>query len=181
MNKESSDRIILLDADVISHFIVADEAQVLPSIFAHKLYLLDKVHAELQRWPNPKLLTIVSDLLSQRKIRLIQFPEEDEVIKKEYLRIKSQLFKGDGESACLAVARFQQKILASSNLKDIKHYCEMHHVDYLTTMDFICEALRTGIFDTQRCNTFIQRVLSAGSKLPVSNINDYECRVLPFM
>lgn len=177
MNRMSSDRIILIDADVVVHFVIADEADALCQIFPNNpIHLLDKVHAELQRWPNPILLGIVSDLLSQRKIKLVPFPEHNEIIKREYAWIKSKMFKGDGESACLAVARYDQQILASSNLKDIKHYCEMHNVDYLTTMDFLCEALRKGDFDISRCNLFLHKVHAAGSKLPVTAMQDFVCR-----
>ena len=88
------------------------------------------------------------------------------------------MFKGDGESACLAVARYNNHILASSNLKDIKTYCDFHNIEYLTTMDFLCEAVSKGIFDNQRCNDFIEMVINAGSKLPVLKMQDWECRKL---
>jgi hypothetical protein len=96
--------------------------------------MLDKVHAELQNWRNAQ----------KKAIRLIPFPEESEEIKREYFWIKKMLFKGDGESACMAVARYNKNILGSSNLRDIKNYCTTHKIDYLTTMDFLCAALATG-------------------------------------
>lgn len=30
--------------------------------------------------------------------------------------------------------------LASSDLKDIAQYCKTHSIEYLTTIDFLCEA-----------------------------------------
>jgi hypothetical protein len=179
---QSHEKIILADADVVSHFITAGEAENISSIFPkNPIHLLDKVHGELQQWPSAKVRTEISLLLSRKTIRLMDFPEDNEEIKKEYSWIKSMLFKGDGESACLAVARFNKNILASSNLKDIKYYCSMHKIYYLTTMDFLCEALRTGFFDEKRCNTFITAVLAAGGKLPVKKMNDYTCREIGFL
>ena len=160
-----TDKIILIDADVISHFIVANEIITLPSIFPYRINILDKVYDELKRFPKRNIE--VENLLRYKLIDLIEFPEDNEVIKKEYFYIKKVLFKGDGESACLAVARYNKNILASSNLKDIKSYCIMHKIEYLTTMDFLCEALNKGIFDMQRCNDFIEKVIKSGSKLPV--------------
>jgi hypothetical protein len=178
---ESSKRIILIDADVVSHFITANEHERLHLIFPdNPLYLLDKVHAELQQWPVAAVRTQISFLLG-KKIRLMNFPEDDEVIKKEYAWIKNQLFKGDGESACLAVARYKKQVLASSNLKDIKNYCTMHRIDYLTTMDFLCEALRTGCLTEADCDHFISKVLAAKSKLPVTQMKDYKCRIISFL
>lgn len=166
-------KIILIDADVVSHFIQGGEIYALGSIFPNKIKVLDKVYAELQRFPKKK--TEVDNLLIQGILELETFPESNQEIKKEYYYIKNKLFKGDGESACLAVARYTQNIIASSNLKDIKSYCALHKVEYLTTMNFLCEALNKGIFDITRCNNFIAAVLQKGGKLLVSKMEDYQC------
>lgn len=180
--KKNEKKIILIDADVVSHFISGDEASNINLIFpGHSIHILDKVHAELQNWPSSKVRTEISNLLSQRKIKLVDFPEEDEDIRKEYLYIKSHLFKGDGESACLAVARFNDNILASSNLRDIKSYCIMHKINFLTTMDFLCHALNTGVFTKDRCDSFITKVLASKSKLPVTKMSEHHCRSLDFL
>ena len=182
LQMESFKRKILIDADVVSHFVTGGEANVINKIFPENLiYILDKVHAELQQWRYPRVRSEISLLMSKKIIRLMDFPEDNAAIVKEYAWIKSMLFKGDGESACLAVARHNKDILASSNLKDIKSYCSMHKVDYLTTMDFLCEALRTKFFDEKRCNDFITRVIYSGSKLPVKDMAAYNCRSIDFL
>jgi predicted nucleic acid-binding protein len=173
MTKKKSDKIILADADVISHFITAGEIIFLPKIFPYKIKVLDKVYAELKKFPHRE--REVANLINHRLIEELKFPDENAEIKREYSWIKSKMFKGDGESACLAVARYQKNILASSNLKDIISYCTMHQIPFLTTMDFLCEALRKGIFTEERCNDFIKNVLAAKSKLPVSKMKDYTC------
>jgi hypothetical protein len=179
---EKINRIILADADLVSHFITAGEAESIHLIFPdNPIHMLDKVHAELQNWKNANVGFIVSDLLKKKRIRLMDFPEENEEIKKEYFWIKKMQFKGDGESACLAVARHNKNILASSNLRDIKSYCAMHKIDYLTTMDFLCTALAAGIFDEARCDTFLMNVLNAGGKLPVKKMKEYTCRAIDFL
>jgi len=179
---EKTNRIILVDADVVSHFITAGESENIHLIFPfNPIHLLDKVHAELQNWKNANVGFIVSDLLKKKRIILIDFPEDNEEIKKEYFWIKKMQFKGDGESACLAIARYNKNILASSNLKDIKNYCVMHKINYLTTMDFLCAALATGIFTELRCDAFLNTVLNAGGKLPVKRIREYSCRVIDFL
>jgi predicted nucleic acid-binding protein len=178
----NSERSILIDADVVSHFVTAGEASFLKQIFPNNpIYILDKVHAELQQWPSANLRTEVSLLLAKKIIRLMDFPDDNAEIVKEYAWIKSMLFKGEGESACLAVARHNKQILASSNLKDIKNYCSMHKIDYLTTMDFLCRALQTGVFTEARCDGFIKKVKAAGSKLPVNTMKEYSCRSIDFI
>lgn len=87
-------RKILIDADVVSHFIVAGEINVINQIFpAFQIWILDKVHAELQQWPSVSVRNQISSILSKKVLRLMPFPEENAIIVKEYLRIKTVLFK----------------------------------------------------------------------------------------
>ncbi|RZJ63093.1 MAG: hypothetical protein EOO45_22000 [Flavobacterium sp.] len=178
----TSNREILIDADVVSHFVTAGKAGILKQIFpGNTIRMLDKVHKELQDWPNDNMRAAVSELLSKKQVKLMDFPEDNITILMEYAWIKTALMKGDGESACLAVARHNKHILASSNLRDIKTYCNTHNIDYLTTMDFLCEAVRRAIFTETDANAFIQTVKKARGKLPVNTMAEYSCREIPFL
>lgn len=172
-------RVILIDADVVSHFINGGQILLLPNIFKHKLHLLDKVNDELQKFPKRK--QEVDNLINFGLLKLMAFPEDNLEIKKEYMHIRKLMFKGDGEAACMAVVRYSKDILASSNLKDIGNYCSLHSIDYLTTMDFLCEALRTDKLSEAECDEFIKKVKSAGSKLPVNRMAEFQCRILDFI
>lgn len=168
------EKIILIDADVISHFITGGQILMLAKIFPYPIKVLDKVYAEISRMPGRK--TEVDNLINFNLLELIPFPENDSQVKKEYLHIKKFMFKGDGEAACLAVVRYSQNILASSNLKDIANYCKMHQITYLSTMDFLCKAVEEKLLSESDCNEFIQKVLKAGSRLPVKRWSEFECR-----
>ncbi|MCR9080962.1 MAG: hypothetical protein NXH89_00965 [Cyclobacteriaceae bacterium] len=174
MGTKKNEKIILIDADVLSHFISGGQITLLPRIFPYPIKILDKVYAEISRMPGRK--TEVDNLLNFKLIEKIPFPEDQPEIKKEYLHIKKLMFKGDGESACLAVVRYSKDILASSNLKDTAHYCKLHQITYLTTMDFLCQAVKNGQLTHSDCDDFIQRVLKAGSRLPVKKLKDFDCR-----
>lgn len=70
----SNERDILIDADVVSHFVTAGKARALKKIFPENIiYLLDKVHAELQRWPSPVLLTEVSFSAFKKNYKTVEF------------------------------------------------------------------------------------------------------------
>ncbi|MDO8966361.1 hypothetical protein [Algoriphagus sp.] len=175
MGEKKTERIILIDADVLSHFILGGQITLLPHIFPYPIKILNKVYAEISRMPGRK--TEVDNLLNFKLIGQIPFPEDQPEIKKEYLHIKKLMFKGDGESACLAVVRFSKDILASSNLKDTARYCNLHQITYLTTMDFLCQAVKNGQLSESDCDDFIHRVLKAGSRLPVKKWGEYECQI----
>lgn len=100
------EKIILIDADVISHFITGGQILLLPKIFPYPIKVLDKVYAEISRMPRRK--TEVDNLINFNLLELIPFPENDYQVKKEYLHIKKFMFKGDGEAACLVVVRYSQ-------------------------------------------------------------------------
>lgn len=164
---------ILIDADVVSHFITGGQILILNKIFPNRIVILDKVYNELKR--HKSKVQEVHNIIQFRIVHQIPFPEQDPKIYKEYLHIKKVMFKGDGESACLAYVRHTKDIIGSSNLKDVKSYCKMHSIQLLTTMDFLCEAFKRNILNEKQCDQFIERVLKAGSKLPVKRMKDYPC------
>ena len=173
-------RSILIDADVISHFISGGQINLLPKIFPeNKIFLLDKVYDELARFHKRK--PVIDKLLSAGSLSLLPFPEDHPEIKREYAYIRKALFKGEGESACMAMSRYNNNIIASSNLKDICNYCRLHSIDYLATMDFLCAALNGNLLCIEECDEFISKVIRHGSKLPVLRMKSYVCRDLGFI
>ena len=81
-------KIVLLDADVISHFIACSELLFLPKILEpHSIAILDAVYNEIARIALRK--PILDSLLSTVKnVSKISFPFNDNDIKKEYFLIK---------------------------------------------------------------------------------------------
>lgn len=163
-----TEKLILLDTDVISHFISGGQFALLPAIFKNKKVLLDIVADELRA--SKKFKAYIENAISFGFIKEINF-QGDKQITIEYAKLIKTF--GKGESACMAYCKFNKDILASSNLKDITKYCEDNCITYLTTMDFLIEALNAKQLTEQECNNFIREVKAAGSKLPVDLVTDY--------
>ncbi len=159
---------ILLDSDVVRHFLNGGRIHQLSAIFPNRFVMLDKVKDEMCR--SKGLVTPVTNFLSMFKIPVVSFPMNGDIIK-EYARL-TKMF-GEGESACMAVARFQNDFIASSNLKDIKAYCTQYGITYYTTMDILVEALNKKILTEKECDDFITDVKAKGSKLPCNTIQEY--------
>ncbi len=178
-------KLILIDADVISHFIACGEILFLPVIFnPHQLIILDIVYGEIARISSRR--QILDQLLSSVKnITLAAFPEANVEIKREYALIKrNNPLIGDGERACMAVAKFRKDVIASSNFRDIVPYCKNNGIHYLGTLDILLIAFRRGVFDEDRCNRFIntaRKVNHARFPFSVEKITDYHARDLSFM
>ena len=80
---------------------------------------------------------------------------------------------GKGESACMAYCKYTNNVIGSSNLKDIKNYCEQNGVTYLTTIDFLYYAIRRELMSIAEAQQFLSDVISQGSKLPLIDFSTY--------
>lgn len=112
----------------------------------------------------------IEHFLAWCKIPIEPIPQDINILK-EYA-ILSKL-RGEGESACMAVARFRKEYIASSNLRDIKNYCELHHIVYYTTLDILEVAIEEAVMTEKECNNFISEVKRKGSKLPCNTMEEY--------
>lgn len=165
---------IVLDADVIIHFIEANRFSLLPDIFPEYEYvILDVVYNEVSK--NPKTRTFLDNFLHHfPKLKQEKFDPKGESLK-EYFLLQRTL--GRGESACMVYCRDNRDVLGSSNLRDIKDYCSRNNIIYLTTLDFLYYAYCRKKMTAQECSEFIQAVINAGSKLPRTDITRYACSV----
>jgi len=168
MTMSKSEPKILLDSDVVRHFINGHQIINLSKIYPKRLVILDKVKAELCR--SISLEVRVNNFIMMSKIDILPFPSERAIIV-EYANLM-KLF-GEGESACMAVAKYQKQYIASSNLRDIRVYCEEHSIVYLTTMDILLEGFKKKIFTKIECNHFIKDVKECGSRLPCNTLDEY--------
>ncbi len=157
---------ILVDADVIIHFIDGGRLDKIKDIFPGRLVFVDIVLEELLSFPD--YMVTVGNFLTG--IERIELKSKIECVE-EYAKLIK--FVGKGEAACMAIAKIEKKYLASSNLKDIKKYCEQNGIKIITTMDFLWEAMNTRTMAEQECDDFIQDVKKAGNKLPVDTIEEY--------
>jgi len=167
--------LILLDCDVIIHFTKAGQQLLLPKIFPSRFVILDKVKTELDK--RKKNLVALENFIAWSKIPIIPFPQEKKILI-EYARLTSRM--GDGEAACMAVAKHTKDFIASSNLKDIKTYCDLNGITYLTTMDILLEAYQKEVMSEAQCDAFISDVKSRGSKLidGINTIKQYEEKII---
>jgi hypothetical protein len=163
--------LILLDADIVIHFFRADRISLLKELFPERLAMLDIVKNEL--FNNRTIQKVTENLFTFKVVEEIQFPTGNKEIMLEFKRITSDPKMGKGESACMALCRFQQHIIASSNTRDIKPYCEEYKLSYLTTLDILSIAViknKLTLVEGQKC---IDMILANNSKLKSDNLQKY--------
>jgi predicted nucleic acid-binding protein len=168
LNRDMKDK-ILLDCDVLIHFQKGGKLSVLGDLFSEDLILLDIVKDEfyaINRQP-----ALFDFFIERYHIDVIDFPTDDPLLLSEFTGLSKNF--GRGESACMAFARFNKNIIASSNLKDIKSYCFRHSITIYTTMDILNLAEEKGLLAEQECDEFITTVRNKNSRLPVQSLSEY--------
>lgn len=162
---------IVLDADVIIHFMQGDALSLLLDIFSEYSYIiLDVVYNELTKNRSTKNQLDNTLNVFRTKFSMVNFTPTGQS-RKEYARLISTL--GRGESACMVYCRDNRDVLGSSNLRDIKKYCEDNRITYLTTLDFLYYAFVRHKMTTKEISEFISQVRSKGCKLPSIEIETY--------
>lgn len=162
---------IVLDADVIIHFMHGHSLSLLLEIFPEYGYIiLDVVYNELSKNSATKILLDNTINFYKKNFLKIDFKPSGQS-RQEYARLISTL--GRGESACMVYCRDNKDVLGSSNLRDIKMYCEDNQITYLTTLDFLYYAFIRGKMTAKEVTDFISQVKLKGSKLPSVDIETY--------
>lgn len=160
------DKKIILDADVVIHFLRGHQIGILNQIYPNKLYMPDVVFEETF-YGREK--TEVENLFRYGFVKPLEI-KADKRILMEYYRLKGRF--GKGESACMAYCRFTNDVIGSSNLKDILEYCNEQGIIYLTTLDFIAEAYRKEILTETECDYFLY-LADPKNKIPFHSISEY--------
>ena len=163
---------IVLDADVVIHFAKGGYLNLLPSIFPDYEYvLLETVYEELKSLRSQ----VDNQIMLLKNITLHPFAPRGEMLR-EYAMLRSRF--GKGESACMAYCLFTHNVIGSSNLRDIRAYCEEKQIVYLTTLDFLWYAWQRGLLTPAEITDFITEVKQKGSKLPEVDIEKYVCETV---
>ena len=157
----------VLDADVLIHFAKAGRLSMLPEILSEFDHVvLNVVYDEIKSIQNQ----LDNQILFLKNISKETFNPTGEMMV-EYARLLKTF--GKGESACMAYCRYTHNVIGSSNLKDIREYCEKQQITYLTTLDFLYYAMIRGKMSVEECEQFVKDVLAKGSKLPTVDFGKY--------
>ena len=169
---------ILLDADILSHFIAAGEQNLIKKIFAGQYLLLpDQVYLEASRCPwDPGRKRTLDQWILDNRVLLIQFPADvSSPVADEYFRLKAENPRlGKGERACMAIAKYHHDIIASSNFRDIAPYCRLNSITYLGMLDILWIAIQNAIIDETRADRIIDIALMMdNARFPVHCMEAY--------
>lgn len=171
-------KVILVDADVISYFMATGYIDRLTEILQpHAVMIVENVYKEASYHPTePDRKRMVDKWMERCKVCKIAFPYANENVRREFFRLKKENpMLGDGERACMSMARFGQEVIASSNFRDVAPYCDENGIEYIGTLDVLTIAMNKGIFTSDECNRFMAEAKAKNkAKFPVDDITVYQ-------
>ncbi|WP_028910694.1 hypothetical protein [Prevotella sp. AGR2160] len=138
-------KIILVDSDVISHFMAANKIDDLTRILdPHIVMIVDQVYRESSHHPFLEERKDELDSWMRRcHVQVISIPDNNWKTKVEYARLKKENPRlGAGERECMAIARYGGEVIASSNFRDVANYCDLYGIEYIGFMDILCIAVK---------------------------------------
>ena len=165
---------IVLDADVIIHFAKGGRLVLLPKILPEfQFMILDVVKREIPPLFNSSLERMITrdKSLIEERFGLTS----GEMREFAALTAASGLGLGKGESACMVYCLYHNDVLGSSNLRDVRQYCDDHGITYLTTVDFLYYAIQRKVMTKEEADAFVKQVVATGSKLPSVDFDTYFC------
>ena len=162
---------IVLDADVLLHFSKGSTILALRELYPqYEKWILPIARAEVR---SQVARNDLNTAIQWGVIKTIEFDESHELMYREFLDIQRNFLIDEGEAQCLAFLRFNHHVLGSSNISDIHKYCYKYGITYLTTMDFLSEAMRKNIMSEEECDKFISNVRKE-SRLPCNYMFEYK-------
>ncbi|MBF0578100.1 hypothetical protein [Dysgonomonas sp. GY617] len=167
---------IVIDADVIIHFIKGGYLSILHCIYPQYDYIILSIVLDEVRKHSDTRVAIDNHISLLKTLKVVEWNPKGEMIR-DFAVLTDKESRGEGESACMIYCKYNNDVVASSNLKDICEYCNQNKITYVTTLDFLFEALQKQLMTECECNQFIRNVRLKGSTLPDIKILDYTPRV----
>ena len=120
----------------------------------------------------------VDSWLAKSKAEKISFPRQRMIVEEYYSLKHFNKRYGDGECACMAMAKYGKESIASSNFRDVAEYCDANGIEYIGVLDILQIALNKGIWDVEKCNKFIHDVVIINqARFPVDEIGNYKSKI----
>lgn len=168
---------MFFDTDCISSFLWVKRGDIIIDLFTGKIILPKPVYDELK---NPIIPHIGNEIDSMNTKEILEVLDI-EVGSEAYeiyieLAIKPKDGRrpiGKGEAAAIALAKVNNGVIASNNLRDIMYYVEKYNLKHVTTGDILLKALNDKEITEDEGNCIWKKMLSKRRKLPTKTFSEY--------
>lgn len=168
---------LFFDTDCISAFLWVGNENLLAQLYPGRIVIPKQVYDELSNPGVAHLKTKVDTLLNngQASVMPINSGTDEYDFYRKLVSAPDPGHKiiGGGEAAAIALAKSNNGILASNNLRDISGYVAELGLTHVTTGDILKEALGKGLVTESQGNTIWSAMLKKRRKLGYPSFSDF--------
>lgn len=168
---------LFFDSDCISAFLWVNEQNLLNLLYPGMVVIPKPAYDELSYPTTPHLKQRIDYLLNngQASLATINVGSETYALYQKLTTSPDEGHKviGPGEAASIALAKTNNGIVASNNLKDISSYISEFGLRHITTGDILIEALNKGYITEDDGNAIWVSMLAKRRKLGASSFSEY--------
>jgi predicted nucleic acid-binding protein len=168
---------LFFDTDCLSAFLWVRNENLLVQLYPGRIAIPRPVYEDLSHPGIAHLKARVDTLLSNKQIAI-----EDIVTGTATYDLYYQLTEtpadghiiiGKGEAASIALAKANDGIVASNNLRDITSYVEQFSLHHVTTGEILIEAYEKGYITKEDGDSLWASMLAKRRKLGADSFSDY--------
>lgn len=163
------------DTDCISTFLHIGRQDILVSLYNTRIHVPSFVYKELMHAPH----IIISNFEEMKAFGNIIIDEitygTEEAKLYTYLTKSAANNKriGDGEAATIALAKYNNGVLASNNMKDISYYIDKYDLKHITTADILEKAVNDRIISIEDADSIWKEIMKNGDYMPDNSLSMY--------
>ena len=168
---------LFFDNDCIAAFLWINGQSLLTQMYPGRIVIPKPVYDELSVPGVPHLKNRVDQMIAagEAVIRSIETntPTYDMYYSMTQDPTEGHRIIGNGEAACLALAKQENGIIASNNLRDISRYIQELSLKHITTGEIMVEAYKRGIITEDQGNSLWNDMLRKRRKLGASSFSEF--------
>lgn len=168
---------LFFDDDCIAAFLWVGKQSILAQMYPGRIVIPRPVYDEFSA-PGVQHLRDKIDLMIQRGQAMLWSISTDSETYSLYFQMtqepgEGRKIIGNGEAACLALAKEEKGIIASNNLRDICDYINEFGLQHITTGDIMVEAYRAGLISEKQGNIIWSKMLEKRRKIGANSFTEY--------
>lgn len=172
---------IIFDTDVLSHFAHASQLKTLFEFYNGSICIPFDVKDEIEQMNSLKHQRL-SPALAKKGRELLSFIHKYniEVIEiftgtpeySTYIELKEVYNLDKGEAACIAIAKYNDKIISSCNYRDINRFIKNKTIINIPALEILEAFYKSGIKTLEEIETIKELMVKKGADLPKGTMKE---------
>lgn len=169
MTENTESELFFFDTDCISTFLVVDKVSLITQLYGAKIVIPGVVQRELLEYGNESMANKINNFFAFKIGEVMDIEagsEDDKLFRQLTSRRRSDKLIGDGEAACICLAKHYNGFIVSSNLRDVMFYVQKYNLNHLMTGDILTDAVDKNLITMDKASEIWESIKDAGRRIP---------------